>query len=423
MRTQRGIRLASLLVAVVLLAGVPTWAQNAIDPILVGDEANSLLIRKMNWVLNDMVRCIEELRRARDPQSRRYLVEEVEKILYDEVEFPLLYKQSDNASSLNVDPIGAVSDVADAGEVSPLATLYAEAFALAGIAKGYEGFSAAATDYITRAQEIYSDVLSLQVKIDSFQDAKALSKWMADARGRWGATLPLRVTFYGKSVSQEVVDGLGLENVMFQAEKPTIAYYLYAAKRDFLVGMRRKLATDDVLKRKRVNHFSIYLPPGHYRISTGVSADYGNDIEVYASATKNHYMIETIEDGIAIFPVTDIDSLMKDIEADQEKAEQSALGSGLDSGSSGDEDEGEFGNVLDDDFKGDFDNEFDTGGTNEDTTDSNGGYDSEDTSGYEYENDFESYEEVLDDTTTDMDTDSEPAVTGEDNSGGTDEAE
>jgi hypothetical protein len=298
-------------------------------PAAPAPATNSLLIQKMNWVLSDMMRCIEELRNTEDIRSKRLLVEQVEEILYREVEFPLLYQQADNADALDVAPIGTTSDVGEAGEANPMATLYAEAFALAGIAKGYEGFAAAAADYMERAKAIYADVLAIQVKIDSFQDAKDLSQWIADARGNWGSTFPIRVEIYGKSVSQEVVDKLNLQNVRIQTDQKNIEnlnYYLFAAQRDFLTGMRRRIATDDILKAKRINRFALYLPKGKYKLITGVSVDYANEVEVSANPNKNYYLIETIESGITLYPVPNVREFKAMIDRGEFEAKPAAEG-------------------------------------------------------------------------------------------------
>jgi len=268
---------------------------------------SSVILDKLDWVISDMVRCVEELRRTKSQWERRYLVEQIEDLFIREVEYPMIYQQTTDEKSLNVIFTGGTADVTTGSEANPLAPKYAEAIALVGIAKGYEGFSAAATDYIIRAQNVYNDVMSIKIKIDSFEDYKTLSQWMADARGRWGGTRPVRVTFHGKSVTQDVVDKLNLENVDFQSagEEPVGDYYLYAAKRDFLRGMRMKIATDDPLKKNRINEFYIYLPPGHYKLFTNVEAGFGagTDIEVNRNPKRNQFIIETIQDGVAVYPM------------------------------------------------------------------------------------------------------------------------
>ena len=311
----------------VLFAALPASVARAQDEAGEAPPANgSILIRKMDWVLSDMMRCIEELRRIQDPAAKRYLVEEMENILYEEVEFPLLYQQADNANALDVEVIGVTSDVVDAGEANPLAAKYAEAFALMGIARGYEGYAAAASDYIETAQSLYGNVLALKVRIDTYQDPKTLSQWMADARGSWGSTAPIRVTFYGRSVSQEVIDGLNLQNVRFQTEESVADHYLGVARHDFLNGIRRRIATDDVLHERRVNRFHIYLPGGSYRLVTRLSADYGNQVDVQTNPNRNHYLIETLEDGITLYPVNDVRELLEQLERE---GAQEETGGGL----------------------------------------------------------------------------------------------
>jgi len=327
MSAARLLRFTAVLLALVLVcSGV--LAQDETEPIeetpavAAGTEApplqTSQLYSEMEWVLNDMMRCIEELRNAEDLQSKRLLVEQVEELLYRQVEFPFMYQQSDSPNALDVAPIGATTDVVDGREANPLAPLFAQAFALMGIAKGYEGYAAAANDYIDRAKEIYGNVLSMRVRIDSFQVPKELNHWLADSRGRWGATSSIRVTFYGKTISQEVVDGLNLKTLHIKPEdagnaSPAMDYNMLVAQHDFLKGMRRYVVTDDLDTKRRDNKFFLYLPPGKYRLMTEVSMDYGTIIEVHANPSRNHYMVETIEDGVTVYPVPDAESIEESV--------------------------------------------------------------------------------------------------------------
>lgn len=264
---------------------------------------SQILLDKIDWVINDIVRCVEELRRTDNQWEKRYLVEQVEDIFYREVEFPMLYQQVKSGYRMDVVPMGSEADITYGTDANPLAPKYAEAFALVGIAKGYEGYSAAATDYILRAQNIYKDVLSLKVKIDSFEDYKTLNQWMADSRSRWGGTQAVRLTFSGKNVAQDVIDGLNVGNVKFQTGAAIDEYYLYVAKRDFLKGIRTRIATDDPMKKDRENKFYVYLPPGKYKLVTDVGGEYGIDIEVRNDPNRNQFIIETIQNGIAVYPM------------------------------------------------------------------------------------------------------------------------
>lgn len=351
----------ALAAALLLLAATAGWTQEAtVQPEAALTEVSSILIKKMEWVLSDMMRCIEELRRVEDNWSKRLLIEQLEEILYREVEFPLIYQQADNVDALDVAPIGASSDIIDSGEANPMAPMVAEAFALMGIAKGYEGYAAAATDYIDHAREIYADVLSVKMRIDSFQDPQTLGQWIADARGRWGATNPVRVTFYGKAVNQEVVDGLNIQTVSFQADENAegLDYHLHVARRDFLRGMRRQIVTNDLLTKRRKGSFSLYLPPGDYRLVTGLSQDVANAFEVHTNPNRNHCLIETLEVGIAVYPVPNIRELGALLDPDQTDADGLPIGADLEPGEydeteptknetpSSDEGEGETGEEI-----------------------------------------------------------------------------
>ncbi|MDP8255345.1 MAG: hypothetical protein P9M14_06315 [Candidatus Alcyoniella australis] len=271
-----------------------------------------LMFLKLQWVLSDMVRCIEQLRVARDNRSKRLLVEQIEELLYEEVEFPLFYMQADSADPLDASNIGNISDVVDGGVASPLAPLYGESFALMGIAKGFEGYQAAANDYIQRAEAIYPDVLSLKVQDDSSRVPHELGQWLSDSKGSWGATSSIRLTFYGKALSQDVIDAITLDTVRVSSEQPgrkDLDYKLLVAEHDLLRGLRRYVITDDMLTHRRSNRFYLYLPPGTYRLTSGVSMDYGTTIQVHTNPNNNHFMVETLESGIAVYPVPNMREL------------------------------------------------------------------------------------------------------------------
>ena len=57
------------------------------------NPASSPIIRKkLEWVVSDLTRLVEEIRRAESPAARKLMAEDAETILYRDVTFPLLYK-------------------------------------------------------------------------------------------------------------------------------------------------------------------------------------------------------------------------------------------------------------------------------------------------------------------------------------------
>jgi hypothetical protein len=110
-----------------------------------------LLNLNLEWVNSDICRIIEEIRRTPNQWDRRDMVEQIEEMIYKHVEYPLAFKQAEISDDKERERIGTTSDVVDAGAAHPLAPQIGEAFALYGIAKGYEGYAAAASDLIERA--------------------------------------------------------------------------------------------------------------------------------------------------------------------------------------------------------------------------------------------------------------------------------
>ena len=174
-----------------------------------------LLSLNLEWINSDICRLIEVLREARDPWERREIVEQIEYLIFRHVEDPLVFKQHEISDELDLERIGTVSDAVDAGAASPLASLIAEAYALYGIAKGYEGFAAAANDQIARAKRIYSEVESLSVQIDHFQDRKTIKNWLLDSMANWASTNAVRISFHGKNVTQQSALELTPKQILF----------------------------------------------------------------------------------------------------------------------------------------------------------------------------------------------------------------
>ena len=265
-----------------------------------------LEIQHYQWIHNDIIRNIEEIKRARDPRERRDLVEDIEQIIYEKIEFPLSYRQAEISDSFDLNRIGTTSDVTEGKESSPVAPEIAQAYALLGIAKGYEGFGVAAADLFTKAKNLYANVMNMSVSLDHNQDNRTLSAWISASRGYWGNSTATRCTFYGKRISQETVDKLNADNLNITQVGKTADYTAFVAKRDFIRGLKRYIRTDDTLKERKPNQFTVYLPPGRYLLSTEVSSLIGVDFKVSRNVNENNYVLETISDGIQVYPIPDI---------------------------------------------------------------------------------------------------------------------
>jgi len=269
----------------------------------------SLIQRKLEWVVSDMGRLLEEMRRIPRLEDRSHLVEDVEDILYRDVEFPLVYQTQ---ARKVVAPSGTRETILPSGflreaENPTLAGLLAKAYALAGLARSYEGFPAAAQDYLQTATTYQTDVENELVQIDTFGPPRAIREWLAEG-GETVREEPVQVTFLGKAVSQRVADRLGRENIHFESTRTDIDYALAVAARDFSKGIRRRLLTDDPITRNRAGWFRLYLPPGPYRIVTGESPEQTSRIVVGATPGKNRFLVETAGEGLTVYSIPHLET-------------------------------------------------------------------------------------------------------------------
>ena len=306
-----------LFFALILLAPAGLFAQDEASSDTPGRDQLEILYYK--WIHNDIIRNIEEIKRARDQTERRDMVEDIEQIIYDKIEFPLSYKQAEISDSFDLDRIGYTSDVTEGKEASPVAPEIAEAYALLGVAKGFEGFGAAANDLFEKAKKIYSNVMSTTVSLDHNDDNRTLSSWIAASRSYWGNATATRVTFYGKRIQQEVVDQLNSDNVNIVRMKKNPTYTEFVATRDFVNGMKRYIATDDTLRERKPNKFSIYLPPGNYMIQTQISSGATTPFRISNNSEENNFIVETLADGVAIYPIPDIRVFEQEMKKLQQK--------------------------------------------------------------------------------------------------------
>ncbi len=277
----------------------------------------------LHWLQNDIIRNVEEIRRAKDPWERRDLVEDIEQIIYDRIEFPMRYEKSETAEVSNMNRIGVGSDISDAQDANPAAQEVAVAYALLGIAKGYEGFGGAAVDYFSKAQAIFPRVMDIEVELDHNDDRRRLSEWVSKARGYWGASPAMRVTFYGKRVTQSVIDDMNMEGLTIATNMRRVSKYtIFVAKRDFVRGLKMYIQTDDELREYRPNKFSVYLVPGEYRIKTDVSSVYDIRLKVSQNVFENNFILETLQSGIALYPIPDITIFEDEMRKAMMKAQQ-----------------------------------------------------------------------------------------------------
>jgi hypothetical protein len=287
-------------------AETPAPAAPAAPPAATAPEADPFFLQNLSldWVNSDICRLIEEIRRTNNQWDRRDMVERIEDLIYKYVEYPLEFRQSETADEKERERIGANSDIDDAGSANPLASRISESFALYAIAKGYEGFAAAATDLIERARKIYPTVESLTVRIDNFQDQRPVRAWIKDGLGEWARTDTVRVTFEGRNLTQASVDKLGEKKDVFRVAakaKNVNEYYVMVAREDFLRGVSRYLVTNERLTEHRPNTFSIYLPPGDYELGTESSALLPIKLEVTADPQRNLFVVETMENSLTVY--------------------------------------------------------------------------------------------------------------------------
>ena len=289
--------------------GVLVFASVRMRPALAQEAGEntdtSVIQRKLEWVVSDMGRLIEEMRRISRREDRSHLVEDIEDILYRDVEFPLVYQTQ--ARKVVAQGLDSPQDILPGGfarkaESPALAELFAKAYALAGLARSYEGFPAAAQDYLLTARKYAPQVEDLPVQIDTFGPQRPIRFWLAEARETVSEE-PIRVTFVGKAVSQQVADRLYRENIRFESLRTDMNYVLSVAARDFSKGVRRRLVTDDPITRNRAGWFRLYLPPGPYRIVTGDAPEHVSHIAVGTHPEQNRFLVETAGDGVTIFSI------------------------------------------------------------------------------------------------------------------------
>lgn len=281
-------------------------------------KGDPIKIAYMRWLQNDIIRNVEEIRSAKDPWERRDLVEDIEEIIWERIEFPMSYQQAELTDMMDLGRIGVTSGVTEAREAVPEAPSIAVSYALLGIAKGYEGFGNAATDYFQKAKEIYPNVMSAAVSLDHSKDNRPLNEWINVSRAYWSTASTTRVTFYGKNVDQDVVDGLNNDEVAIIPSEPKASKYtIFVAKRDFVRGMKRYIMTSDTLKERRENKFSIYLEPGDYTLKTSITSTLPITFRVSRNFNENNFVIETMaQGGLTIYPIPDI----RVFEAEMKKA-------------------------------------------------------------------------------------------------------
>jgi hypothetical protein len=310
----RTIAAAIGLLAAFLLA-MPA-AQNA-EAQDAGGDVPQLEILYYQWIHNDIIRNIEEIRRAKYANEKRELVEDIEAIIYDKIEFPLMYKQAELSDEFDLGRIGVTSDSVEGKEANPAAPEIAQAYALLGVAKGYEGFGAAAADMFGKAKEWYSNVMNMTVSLDHNEDERTLGAWVSASRGTWGNSTATRCTFFGKRISQSVVDLINNDTLSIYRQGQNPDYTTFVAKRDFVRGLKRYIATDDSLAERRVNNFTIYLPPGRYVLKTAVSSLFEVSFDVSRNVAANNYIIETLHEGISIYPIPDIQVFEEELKRQQ----------------------------------------------------------------------------------------------------------
>ncbi|MBU0729726.1 MAG: hypothetical protein KKE17_15505 [Proteobacteria bacterium] len=284
----KGIQLVIAYVLFAVFAGSALAGDTTTPPI------DSLLRDKILWTMSDITRLVEEIRRLEDPWAKRLLIEEVENILYKEIEFPF-YIHTIGQETANAVNVASGQN----HETSNLSELFAKTYALAGIARAYEGNAIAAEDYIDKAKKVFPDIQTLTLKIDSFQNPRTVQEWIEEANLALGESPYVKVTFHSKmgTPSVTVLEKLQPETVKFSTDRMEMEYPLYVAESDFLKGIQGKISSivpTDI--------FSIYLPAGKYQLLVNLQEVYTSTIQVYPDPTRNHLLIEGIKEGITVYP-------------------------------------------------------------------------------------------------------------------------
>ena len=264
-----------------------------------------LEIRKFKLIHNDIIRDIEAIRKAKEPRAKRDLVEDIEKIIYEEIELRFM-KPVDMDPSSVLNGNGAASYVV-AEEASSMASNIALAYAMLGIAKCYEGFKEAGEDIFAKAKRIYPDIMDFTVSMD-FRNNRPVKAWISDSQSFCEHSKTVRVTFYGKSVSQEVVEKTNSYNIsLFHAESNNV-YLENVGACDIIRGLNRYIKTGDVLDDRKANFFIIYLEPGKYVYKNNVYNKTEIPFKISKSRSSNIFTIETNTDGVAIAPILDVEA-------------------------------------------------------------------------------------------------------------------
>jgi len=291
----RSIFLAQLLLLLMILAVTSEKAtaqesKKYQDISQLRNKEYSLLRSKIEWAVTDMVRLVEEIRRLDSLWQKRPLVENVEEILFKEVEIPLYMYGEDFSRRVKKEDLPKMTE------------FYARAFALAGMARVFEGFSSSSEVYFERAKQIFPDILNQSIKIDSFESPRSVQEWIDEGKKHENTVQTVRVTLHAKnSFSQVIFDNLKPENVELQGGSKGQEYIQYVAVYDLLMGLSRKVSTDELFADGEERQFFIFLPPGKYELVVKLPNGVKNKFQVFPDPANNHLIIESKQDGLSIY--------------------------------------------------------------------------------------------------------------------------
>jgi len=307
------------------------------------DQAQTELV-KLKWIHNDIARNIELIRKAKEDNEKRYLVEEIERIIYQEIEQLYSFSYIKQADPDFVNSGGSAESPEE--ETSSFVSDIAKIYALLGLARGYEGTGAAAKDNFKLATKIYPAVMDLSVTLDHNSTSRSLASWISGGKSKWGKSDVVRVNLYGGTVSGEVAGMINTKNFFLLPVGKSPEYDEYVARRDMLNKIKRYIILDDNPDDSRPNKFSIYLAPGKYIIKSGTPTPVESEFKVSRADSSNNFVIETTPDGFSIAHIDDIrnfvserqKALMVNIEEDEpapppdstETKLDSAKGEGID---------------------------------------------------------------------------------------------
>lgn len=293
-----------------LLALALAWT--AVSPLSAAEGLpadTSILQKKIDWVVTDLTRLVEEMRRGDNPASRELLASDVEDILYRDVTFRLLYSRTGKSSQAEAGKPVEKKNLTARLRDPHLRPAYALAFAMAGLARAYEGYPAASAEYLEQARSLDPSILQRKVRIDSFEPERTVSEWLQEAREKAKGPEPFALHFYVRSLEKETVRNVNRYGIRFDTGRSGFDSFLSVAERDFLKGISRYSVAAMSRPSEKASGFTVFLPAGTYSVATGSEGEFQSRIRVDAKPDGNFFVLEGVSGGLVVYPVPTLESL------------------------------------------------------------------------------------------------------------------